>query len=55
MNQDNSQANLFITTRGSFKWLGSFEDLKKTCDKILKIDSKWLVPELDVNHLKMKI
>ena len=44
MNEDNSQAELFITTRGSFKWLGSFDELKKFCDKILKIDSRWLVP-----------
>ena len=43
MNQDNSQAEMFITNRGSLKWLGSFEELKKFCDKILKIDSRWLV------------
>ena len=39
-----SQAELFITNRGSFKWFGSFEKFKKLCDKILKIDSRWLVP-----------
>ncbi len=33
MNQDNSQAEMFITNRGSLKWLGSFEELKKFCDK----------------------
>ncbi|CAB4020606.1 Hypothetical predicted protein, partial [Paramuricea clavata] len=31
---------------GSFKWLGSYEELKKFCDKILKIDSRWLVPRV---------
>ena len=33
-----------LTKRGSFKWEGSFESLKKLFDTVLKTETKWTTP-----------